>query len=427
MDRKIPIYFDSVIIESPFQEISDKSPNLGRLKVGVFTKFGNRNGSYITEAVANQLIESATNGMTPVVGFFDPETKTWASHTGPTLANAYGYVESFLGWEPFTDTDGITRDYAVFSVILFTNYFDEAKNITGQYQSMELDPESITGDWADINGEYYYVYKTAQMLGFCIIGEHEPCFSVSSFFSKNDDTYKSQYEKFSSLLFDLKAQVEEAEKFNEGGEQPMNEFENQEVVETQVEETPVEEQVTSFEAEETTVVTEEETVENEVEPVVEETIEENEVENNTEFELLQNQFNELQTSYNELQTNYENAQNRINELEAFQVTANTEIENLRVKNEELQTTINNYAAQAIEIENQRKNELVDKYEKVFDAEEITTIRNSIKDFSYDELESKLAIQFANQQLAHEEEVKKVPLIEPQESQFALLMKNYRKN
>ena len=207
----------------------------------------------------------------------------------------------------------------------------------------------------------------------------------------------------------------------------MNEFENQEVVETQVEETPVEEQVTSFEAEETTVVTEEETVENEVEPVVEETIEENEVENNTEFEILQNQFNELQTSYNELQTNYENAQNRINELEAFQVTANTEIENLRVKNEELQTTINNYAAQAIEIENQRKNELVDKYEKVFDAEEITTIRNSIKDFSYDELESKLAIQFANQQLAHEEEVKKVPLIEPQESQFALLMKNYRKN
>ena len=427
MDRKIPIYFDSVIIESPFQEISDKSPNLGRLKVGVFTKFGNRNGSYITEAVANQLIESATNGMTPVVGFFDPETKTWASHTGPTLANAYGYVESFLGWEPFTDTDGITRDYAVFSVILFTNYFDEAKNITGQYQSMELDPESITGDWADINGEYYYVYKTAQMLGFCIIGEHEPCFSVSSFFSKNDDTYKSQYEKFSSLLFDLNAQVEEAEKFNEGGEQPMNEFENQEVVETQVEETPVEEQVTSFEAEETAVVTEEETVENEVESVVEETIEENEVENNTEFELLQNQFNELQTSYNELQTNYENAQNRINELEAFQVTANTEIENLRVKNEELQTTINNYAAQAIEIENQRKNELVDKYEKVFDAEEITTIRNSIKDFSYDELESKLAIQFANQQLAHEEEVKKVPLIEPQESQFALLMKNYRKN
>ena len=223
MERKIPLYFDSVIIESPFQEISQSSPNLGRLKVGVFTKYGNRNGSYITEAVANQLIDSATNGMTPVVGFFDPESKSWASHTGPTLANAYGYVESFLGWEPFTDTDGVTREYAVFSVILFTNYFEEAKNIQGQHQSMELNPDTITGDWADINGEIYYVYKTADMLGFCIIGDHEPCFSVSSFFSKSDDTYKSQYEKFSSLLSNLKTQVEEAEKNNEGGEQPMNE------------------------------------------------------------------------------------------------------------------------------------------------------------------------------------------------------------
>jgi hypothetical protein len=70
--------------------------------------------------------------MTPVVGFFDPETQTWASHTGPTLANAYGYVEDFLGWEPFADSDGITREYAVFSVNLFTEYFEEAKKIIGQ-------------------------------------------------------------------------------------------------------------------------------------------------------------------------------------------------------------------------------------------------------------------------------------------------------
>jgi len=78
-----------------------------------------------------------------VVGFFDPETQTWASHTGPTLANSYGYVENFVGWEPFVDTDGVTRDYAVFSVILFTDYFEEAKKIVGQNQSMELDINSI--------------------------------------------------------------------------------------------------------------------------------------------------------------------------------------------------------------------------------------------------------------------------------------------
>ena len=114
-------------------------------------------------------------------------------------------------------------------------------------------------------------------------------------------------------------------------------------------------------------------------------------------------------------------------MEQFRNTANAEIENLRAENEQLQSSLSSYEAQIIETENARKNDLVTKYEKVLEEEEINEIKDSIKDFSYDELESKLAIIFANQQLAHDEEVKKVPLIEPQESQFALLMKKYRKN
>ncbi len=98
----------------------------------MFTKYGNRNGSYITEAVADMLIASASKGYTPVVGFFDPETNSWASHTGPALANAYGYVEGFEGWQPFQDTDGVERNYAVFSVVLFTKYFNEANFVVGQ-------------------------------------------------------------------------------------------------------------------------------------------------------------------------------------------------------------------------------------------------------------------------------------------------------
>ena len=318
------------------------------------------------------------------------------------------------------------REYAVFSVVLFTDYYEEAKKIFGQNQSMELDPNSITGDWTLINGEEYFVYTTAKMLGFCVIGEHEPCFSVSSFFSKNDETYKSQYEKFSSLLFDLKAQVEEAEKNNEGGEQPMNEFENQEVVEQTESEVQVENpqvQEDTFQVKETTVE-EENTAVEETEVVTE--TEEEVSEEPSEFEALQQQFNELQNSYNELQTNYENAQSRINELEEFQVTANETINSLQTENADLKTTLSSYEAQASEAEEVRKNGLIEKYEKILNEEEIDEIRNSIKDFSYDELESKLAIQFAHKEMA-QDEVKKVPLIEPQESQFALLMKKYRKN
>ena len=430
MDKKIPIYFDSVVVSSPLERISESNPNLGRLKVRVFTKYGNRNGSYITEKVANQLITSATKGTTPVVGFFDPETQSWASHSGPTLANAYGYVESFLGWEPFEDTDGVTRDYAVFSIILFTDYFEEANKVFGQNQSMELNPDTITGAWTMIDHEEYYVYTSAEMLGFCIIGEHEPCFSVSSFFSKNDDTYISQSEKFSSLLFNLKAQVEEAEKINEGGEQPMNELENQEVVE-QVDnpQEQVEDTFQEFEVEETESVEEvaEETVEVESESESEaETNVEPEENEPSEFEQLQAQFNELQTSYEQLQNEFAEAKNHITELEGFQVTANSEIETLRSQNEQLQSSLQTYEAQAVAAENTRKENLIEKYEKVMEEEEIKPIKDKINDFSYDELESKLAIAFANNKITGSD-VKKVPLPEPQESQFALLMKRYRNN
>lgn len=424
MEKQIPIYFDSVVVSSPVELISPSNPNLARLKVRVFTKYGNRNGSYITEKVANQLIETATQGTTPVVGFFDPETQTWASHSGPTLANAYGYVENFLGWEPFEDTDGVKRDYAVFSIVLFTKYFEEANKVFGQNQSMELDPESITGAWTKIGDEEYFVYSSANMLGFCIIGDHEPCFSVSSFFSKHDDTYISQKDKFSSLLFDLKAQVEEAERNNEGGEQPMNELENQEVVE-QVENPQSQEDTFENTANEE-VVEESNIEESESENVEEEVIDSEEKEEESAFEILQNQFNELQTSYNELQQLYTTAQTQIQELEEAQNNFTNEITALRAENENLQASINTYEAQIIANEENRKEALIEKYEKVMDKEEISTIKDEAKNFSYDELESKLAIAFANKKMADSED-KKIPLPEPEESQFALLMKKYRKN
>ena len=191
MDKNIPIYFDTIVIDSPAQETPFEDTNACRLHVGVFTKYKNRNGSYITDDYAEFLIKSATRGNCPVVGFFDPEEQNWASHTGPKLANGYGYVEGFDGWTPLQDTDGVTREYATFSVILFTDYYEEARKIKGQHQSMELDPATIDGDWANFDGEEYFVYTKGNMLGFCVIGAHEPCFSVSTFFAKNDDAYKS--------------------------------------------------------------------------------------------------------------------------------------------------------------------------------------------------------------------------------------------
>lgn len=426
MEKQIPIYFDNVSITAPAALISAQNQKLARLKVAAFTKYGNRNGSYITDEVATMLINSATTGNTPVVGFFDPASEKWAGHTGPKLANGYGYVESFLGWEPLQDTDGVTRDYAIFSVVLFTDYFTEAQKVAGQNQSMELNPELVDGTWAEIDGIEYFVYSKAQMLGFCIIGDHEPCFSVSTFFSKNDNTYQSQMDKFSSLLSDLKAQVEEAEK---GGEQPMNELENKETVveetvafqapdeavEPAAEETPIVEETApettaDFEAEVEPAQVEEEPEVFEEAPTAEETapaVEDTPAEDwQAQFETLQSQYSQLQEQFNALQNNF-NA--------------------LQEQNAQLTAQVTDYQAQVTAAETERKNNLIDSYQNMVEPEEITVLRETVNDFSYDELESKLAVSFAHKQIAANSETNKVPLPEQEESSFARLMKKYRKN
>lgn len=393
MDKQIPSTFSCVSV-SPLNPISTCDENIGRMKVGVFTRYGNRNGSYITDQYAESLIESAI--AKPIIGFFDRESGDWQGHVGPTLASAYGYVESFSGWQLFKDTDGVEREYAVFDVILFSDYFEEARHILGKSQSMELDPFSIQGDWATIGEEEYFVYTAGKMLGFCILGDaKEPCFSASTFFEKMDA--EVQFEKFSSLLFELRKKVEE------GGNQAMEE---NMIIETPVEETPAAEP--QFEEE----------VSTEVEVGQEETVVE---EQTNEFEVryneLLNDFSTLQNTIGELNSRIQEYENRINELSE----ANEELQS---SFENAQSTIASYEAAAAQEEENRKEDLVKDYERVLSAEEIAPIRDAASTFSYDELESKLAVAFSRKNMAGE--IHKVPMPEPEESNFEKLIKKYRK-
>lgn len=444
MERKIPVYFDSIIIDSPVREaVVNNDQTIYRMKVRVFSKGANRNGSYITDAVAQQLIDSAVKGTTPVVGFFDPETNSWASHTGPTLAKAYGYVEDFLGWEPFEDTDGVVRDYAVFSIVAFSDYFDEANNILGQNQSMELNEKSIQGDWAQIGEDYYFVYTVAKMKGFCIIGSHEPCFSVSAFFSQNEDALNIQYNKFSSLLSELKAQVEEAKKLNRGGEQAMDKFENDTPAEEVVVEQLSTEEATAEQVEATTTFAESaelseepaeeveatatEEVEVAAEPeAVEEVVEEQPAaEEPSEYDLLQQQYQNLQESNAELQSNFDAAQARISELEAQIADAEAKFAEAAENIAHLNETIGAFEAREKAQINENKKHLIESYRKLISEEEISDYEAQLNDFSYDELEGKLAICFAKKQLAGGE-TEMVPLPEQKDNEFATFMAKYRK-
>lgn len=452
MDKKIPILF-SGSITSPVS-ISDTNAKVGRAMVKVFTKYANRNGSYITDAVAKQLIDSAPN--CPVVGFFDPQSGDWGTHVGPTLASAYGYVEKFQGWETAQDSDGVDRDYAVFSVILFSDYFDAANNIVGKSQSMELDSNSIDGEWTVVDGNEYFVYSKAKMLGFCVLGDEvEPCFSSSAFFSK-EEAGETQFEKFSKLLFELKEKVEKLE----GGETAMDNFENiQETVEevsTEFEETVeevVEENIvennndieentseTTYSMEEVeentseTTYSVEENVEvdstdvvvdapEEVESIdtpFEETSETSEAEAAIDYEVL---YNELRDTHEAVVASHEEIVNTyVATIEENKQT----IESLNMALNEANARIAEYEAQAENVEQARKNELIEEYNNQIPEEQMNEIKESVNDFTYEELESKLAVAFAHFTMKKEKEVLRAPVNQPEESEFAKLMKNYKR-
>lgn len=309
---------------------------------------------------------------------------------------------------------------------------------------MELDINSIEGDWANIGDTEYFVYTKAEIMGLCIIGDHEPCFSVSSFFSKNDDSYKSQYEKFSSLLADLKAKVEEAEKQpKEGGEHQMEIEMNPEVNEptpAQEFEAPAAEKPVNQEPEAPAAesAAEEPATESEQEPAAEEPAEEPAAEEPAaepegepaaeaeepaaeepavDFEA---QIAELQNQLTEMTTNYENAQTRIAELEA-QITSASETEAT------LRQEIATYEAERARLEVEQKNALIERYSENLTEEDLADVREHISEYSYNEIESKLAITFANKQMAGSADNKVVPLPEPVVDEFALFMQKYRKN
>ena len=283
---------------------------------------------------------------------------------------------------------------------------------------MELNIKTITGDWVklDDNNEYY-VYKTGDMQGLCVIGAHEPCFSVSSFFSNEEETYKQQYQEFSLLLSDLRALVEKTKNNQKEGEQPMNEFEEKDVVTPAAEEQPLESEEKGAET------FEEEEKQEEIKEIPQEEKEETEP---SEFEVLQQKFEELQNSYNELQNSFNELQTKFNEATESIETINKQTEDLRNENADLKIKVQNYEMIEQQVEEEKKNNLIDKYENYLTEEEITPIKGQIKDFSYEALESKLAVIYANKQITEEKEMKKVPLLPVEENSFATFMKKYKK-
>ena len=158
----------------------------------IFYKYGNRNGTYITDEFAEKLLASIP--YTPVKGIYNEEEGDYEDHGKKrSEGRIYGIVPANpnFAWEEHEDDDGVTRTYACVDVLIYTALYAEAHDIIGKPQSMELYVPSLKGDWKIINGKKYYVFTEGCFLGLQALGDCvEPCFEGAAFFSLYEDLKK---------------------------------------------------------------------------------------------------------------------------------------------------------------------------------------------------------------------------------------------
>lgn len=417
----------------------------------------NRNQSYISDSFAQKLIDSAD--YKPIVGTYSYQEKDFGGHEHSTDKRAYGVVvPKSSTWEDHLDADGVSRTYATFEVIVWTEYWDEAKEIFTKAQSMELDKNSIKGSWKDVIYNDFedqaFVYTDGFIKGLCVLGEgHPPCFEGASFFDLNADT---DYQKFNYAM----------QKYFNGGKDAMEEVKNTSVEATEETEVVTEHTAAEPEAEasvpaENEVAAEPEVAEPEAisepeaetsepeasEPEAEPVAAEPKIESEpaavkTEEPAeagpsLEDQLEELRHACEALQQNLESLTQDLqtlrhenSELQGEKDTLNSCYEALKKDVVEKDELIASYVARIENYEKKEKEELMSKFSKCLPAATLQQIEEEKDNLSLDALNSRLALEYTSFSMAKEQnEDIRIPQVhtadEPM-SAFAQLLSRYKK-
>ena len=142
------------------------SETISKGRCRIFYKYGNRNGTYITDEFAEKLLESIPYA--PVKGIYSEDGEDYTDHgMKRSEGRIYGIVpaDPHVTWEKHLDEDGVEREYVCVDVLIYTGLYKEAHDIIGKGQSMELYSPSIKGEWKFINGKKYYVFSEGSFLG----------------------------------------------------------------------------------------------------------------------------------------------------------------------------------------------------------------------------------------------------------------------
>ncbi len=221
MSKAIPLH-------SPIQFIKFEAvnPMISKCTVKIMYTGKNRNYSYISKEVAEKMVKSLPN--TPIVGEYNSSKGDFLGHAD-YIEDSNGNVragkrtvpigvvpsDAKVWWELSTDDDGVSREYLCSEAYIWTGRYPEAKRIIekGNNQSMELDPNSVTGEWSKLEkgGPDYFVIKEAYFSALCVLGEDvEPCFEGAEFnpilysLLKNEEAKQKFESEMEELITELK-------------------------------------------------------------------------------------------------------------------------------------------------------------------------------------------------------------------------------
>lgn len=352
---------------------NDINPGITNCDIKVLYIGENRNRSYISKEVATEMAKSLRG--TPIVGHYIESKEDFSDHGDQIiidgegvkfnkLTTPYGFVatDAKVWFQTFVDNEQVEREYLMTQGYLWTTQFKECASILKEDKGQSMEIENLEGEWTKaINNNYeLFIINDATFSKLCILGDDvEPCFEGASISAAKD--YNLMDNNFRMTLFSM---IEDMKKIKEGSEKSMESELNAGTVTETAEAQPIQEEA-SLENTETTAA--------------------------PEVENLGNPNESTQ------ENNEEGVENNGNENQEVPVTESEEYQLLLSKYsalEEENATLKAQNADLLsfksQVENEKKDELINSFYMLSDEDKKDVIDNKTK-YSYDEIEAKLSV------------------------------------
>nr|DAG33982.1 MAG TPA: hypothetical protein [Caudoviricetes sp.] len=343
------------------------NPLVSQCQIKVLYVGENRNGTVISKAVATEMGKKLPGS--PIVGYYNKEDQDFEGHNkdiewnGETydiidMTKPYGFIgeNAHVWFQKFQDEDGVIRDYLLTEGYIWSGIYPESQRIIdkGNNQSMELDKDTLQGNWgiSNQNNGRVFIINDATITKLCILGENfEPCFEgaqITGSAQFGEYSLQNDLSKLREAIAAMSKQIQEYERSSQMEDQVIQEQE-QEVIETP--------EAENFEKIKDNPIQDEQ-------QKSEETVEEPQysLEEIPEYIQLKADFEQLQNDYSVL----------------------------KEENEALVTTNQQLNEFKLSVEKKDKQAMIDSF-YMLSAEDKQEVQNNIDNYSLNDIEAKLSI------------------------------------